>query len=90
MHMETTPKPPPRRLSSCSRATVSFTCAAKGMAEGDRAAVDVHPLLIELKLTDDMQALGSEGFIDLVQRNLIREIPVMRSAFGSPRRGRRP
>ena len=45
--------------------------AAERVAEGDRAAVDVEPLLLDAELAGAGEDLGGEGLVELDQVDLV-------------------
>ncbi len=92
IHIDTTPNPPPRLLSSSSRVTVSFVaCAAERMAECDGSAVHVDLLLIDFQGANDGHALCGERLVDLdTARHLLARIPAIRSALGMASTGPMP
>src|SRR5258708_6045782 len=49
--------------------------AAEGVAEGNRAAVDVDLLLVEAKLADDRERLRGEGLVQLDQVDIRKREP---------------
>ena len=76
------PYRPPRRRSSRTRVVGEAGAgAAERVAEGDRAAVDVEPLLVDAELADAGEDLGGEGLVELDQVDLVER-------RGRRRRGR--
>ena len=71
-HIVTRPSSPSRRSSSATRVAISRApVAPTGVAEGDRAAVDVHPVHVGLQFALPGQHHGGERLVDLEQVDVV-------------------
>ena len=89
MHKLATPWPPPRRRSSCTSVVSETTSrVAERVAERDRAAVDIEPVLVDRELGEAAEHLRGEGFVDLDQVDVIGRQPGaierLRDGVGGP------